>query len=212
MIFANHPSWWDGELFVWLSATRFKARRGFAPMDARMLRQYGFFRSLGAFGVMPGHAGAAALLRVGEAVLALEDGLLMINAEGRFRDVRERPLRLAGGLARLAKRVPEARFVPLAIEYAFWDERRPNCLLRFGAPVPSDAIRTSGPSAFAQALETTMDALAGDAAARDPSRFETLLEGRTGINATYDIWRRLLAAVRGRRFDPAHRAGMDRAP
>ena len=60
------------------------------------------------------------------------------------RDVRERPLRLAGGLARLAKRVPEACFVPLAIEYAFWDERRPNCLLRFGAPVPSDAIRTSG--------------------------------------------------------------------
>lgn len=174
-----------------------------------MLERYRFFGKLGAFGVAPGFAGASAFLAVGEAVLALDDGLLVVNAEGHFRDVRERPLRVAPGLAHLAKRVPAARFVPLAIEYAFWDERRPNILLRFGEPVALDTIRADGSAALDEALASTMDALAADAAARDPARFTTLLSGKTKINPVYDAWRRSKALLRGRRFDPAHRASPD---
>ena len=212
VIFANHPSWWDGALFVVLGGKLFAGRRGFVPIEAVMLRRYGFFGRLGAFGVTTGYAGAATFLRVAEAVLALDDGLLLVNAEGRFRDVRERPLRVAAGLAHVAKRVPAAQFVPLAIEYPFWDERRPNCLIRFGDPMPASAIAAAGPVILAEALAVTMDALAADAATRDPSRFETLIAGRTQINPIYDAWRRLLATMRGQRFDPAHRAVSDRAP
>lgn len=209
VVFANHPSWWDGEIFAWLAATAFRDKRCFAPIEAAMLERYKFFRRLGAFGVVPGYAGATTFLAVGEAVLAASDGLLLVNAEGRFRDVRERPLRVAAGLAHLARRVPDARFVPLAIEYAFWDERRPNLLLRFGAPLDAAAVAAGGQTVLADALAATMDALAADAVARDPERFETLLEGKTQINPVYDGWRRVAALLRGRRFDPAHRAEPD---
>ena len=116
---------------------------------------------------------------------------------------------MATGLAHLGRRVPAARFVPLAIEYVFWDERRPNMLLRFGEPVAAEAVRTGGQAVLADALAATMDALAADAAARDPARFTTLLAGRTKINPFYDGWRRAKALLRGRRFDPAHGAPMD---
>ena len=214
VIYANHPSWWDGELFVWLSARVFTQRRTFAPIESAMLKQYPFFGRIGAFGVTPGYAGASSFLAVGEAVLDLEDGLLLVNAEGRFRDPRDRPLGLAPGLVHLARRLPGARYVPLAIEYAFWDERRPNLLLRFGDAVPGAALEqdaSAGP-ALRDALSATMDALAADAATRDPRRFATLLAGRTRINPFYDAWRGAKALVRGQRFDPSHSAAPERKP
>ena len=174
-----------------------------------MLERYRFFRKLGAFGVKPGYEGASTFLAVGEAVLALDNGLLLVNAEGRFRDVRDRPIQVAPGLTHLAKRMPAARFVPLAIEYSFWNERRPNLLLRFGDAVPTSAIRATGGAALSEALAGTMEALAVDVASRDPSRFKVLLAGNTNINPFFDGWRRLVAALQGRRFDPAHRASTD---
>ena len=209
VVFANHPSWWDGEVFAWLGATLFAGRRSFAPMEAAMLERYRFFRRLGAFGVAPGYAGASAFLAMGRAVLNLEDGLLLVNAEGRFRDVRDRPLQVAAGRAHLARWAPAARFIPLAVEYAFWDERRPNLLMRFGETVSARAVQGSGTAALNAVLAETMDALAIDAAARDPARFTTLLAGRTRINPVYDSWRRARALVQGRRFDPAHRPRLE---
>ncbi len=209
VIFANHPSWWDGEIFAWLSATAFNGWRAFAPIDAAMLERYRFFRKLGAFGVTRGHAGASIFLDVAEAVLARDDGLLLVNAEGRFRDVRDRPLQVAPGLTHLAKLAPDARFVPLAIEYAFWDERRPNLFLRFGEGISADAIHATRGAVLGVSLAATMDALAEDVVARDPVRFTTLLAGRTRIDPIYDAWRRGKALIRGRRFDPAHGARRD---
>ena len=54
-----------------------------------------------------------------------------------------------------------------------------------------------------------MDALASDAATRDPARFVTLLAGRTSVNPVYDGWRRALALVRGTplRIRPRFRTG-----
>ncbi len=210
VIFANHPSWWDGEIFAWLSTTMFAGRRCFVPIEAAMLERYRFFRKLGAFPVAPGYAGAAAFLAVGEAVLGHDDGLLLVNAEGRFCDVRKRPLRVAAGLSHLARRVPAARFVPLAIEVVFWDERRPNLLLRFGEPVATEAILAGERAVLSETLTATMDALADDAVTRDPSRFTTLLAGKTKINPVYDSWRRARALFRGEHFDPAHGASPDK--
>jgi hypothetical protein len=53
-----------------------------------------------------------------------------------------------------------------------------------------------------------MDALADDAATRDPDRFTTVVLGRAGVGGAYDVWRRLKAWARGRSFDAAH--GEDR--
>ena len=209
VVYANHPSWWDGELFVWLVTTVFRGRRAYTPMQAAMLERYRFFGRIGGIGIGPGYAGAATFLAAGRAVLAREDGLLLVNAEGRFRDVRERPVGVAPGLAHLARWAPDARFVPLAIEYAFWNERRPNLLLRFGEAIEAEAVRAGGSAVLDAALAVAMDALAAEAVLRDPRRFTTLIAGRTQISPVYDGWRRARALVQGRRFDPAHGAGRD---
>ena len=204
----NHPSWWDAALFIWLPGALF-GRRCFAPMEAAMVAHYPFFERIGAFPVATGSAaGAAGFLAAGERVLAEPDALLLVNAQGRFTDVRARPVALSPGLAHLARRVPTAVFLPLAFEYVFWDERRPNALLRFGEPVPAAALAgltaAEASRRLAAALERTMDELAEAAIARDPAAFRTLLAGRVGINPLYDAWRRFRALLRGRSFSPAH--------
>ena len=209
VIVANHPSWWDGALFIWMSAALLGGRRCFTPIEPHMLARYRFFGRMGAFAVQTGtFGGAATFLTVAERVLTRTEGAILINAEGHFADIRARPLEVAPGIAHLARRVPDATFVPLAIEYAFWDERRPNVLLHFGEPVSARSLvgRTVAEIAqsFGDGLTTAMDDLAAAAMTRDPRRFRTVLAGRVGINVFYDLWRRARATVKRQRFSPAH--------
>jgi len=212
VIYSNHPSWWDAVAFVLLADRIFPGRAGYAPIHADMLRRYGFMARIGAFGIAPGdRAGSAAFLAAARRILTAPDGLLLVTAQGRFADARERPLELQPGLAHVAKLQPDATFVPLALDYVFWDERKPELLVRFGPPVPGAALAQKPArertEALARALEETMDALAADAITREPAAFETLLAGRVGVGGTYDLWRRARAALRGERFSPAHGDG-----
>ena len=63
--------------------------------------------------------------------LAERHTLLCITAEGSFTDGRVRPVILRPGLAHLARRMPGAVFLPLALEYCFWNESRPECAASF---------------------------------------------------------------------------------
>jgi hypothetical protein len=99
--------------------------------------------------------------------------------------------------------------LPLALEYAFWEERTPEALERFGPPIPLGGPgRSSSPAEwtarFERALEATQDELAVDAISRDPARFETMLRGSAGVGGWYDAWRRFRAVARGRRFVAEH--------
>ncbi|HYF07498.1 MAG TPA: lysophospholipid acyltransferase family protein [Acetobacteraceae bacterium] len=217
VVFANHPSWWDGVAFMLLFRRLTPDRHLFMPMDADALGRYRFMRRLGVFGVEGGTArGAVAFLRTAEGVLADPRHVLCMNAPGRFCDVRERPVPIAPGLAHLAERAPGAVFVPLALEYPFWTERKPEMLAAFGPPIPAATLapldRETRAAALARALEETMDRLAQDAISRDPGRFETLVQGHEGMGGVYEGWRRLRAALSGRPFDPRHDQGAKRAP
>jgi 1-acyl-sn-glycerol-3-phosphate acyltransferase len=214
VVFANHPSWWDGAAFPVLATRLFPDRTMYAPMEAAALARYGFMRRVGVFGVETGTArGAAAFLRTAAEVLASPDRMLWLNAPGRFCDVRERPVPIMPGLTRLPELAPEAVFLPLALEYPFWSERAPEMLCAFGPPIPAAVLlaepRESRAATLAAALEAAMDRLAADAIARDPARFETLLRGREGMGGIWQHWRRLGALLRGRRFDPRHDPGVE---
>jgi hypothetical protein len=115
---------------------------------------------------------------------------------------------MATGLVRLSEYAPEARFLPMAIEYPFWSERAAEMLCGFGAALDGATLaamdRAARGEALARALESTMDRLAVDAMARDPGRFCPLLRGREGMGGIYERWRRLKAVARGRSFDPRH--------
>jgi len=198
IIYTNHPSWWDPAFFIVLATRFFDGREHYGPIEAAMLDKYRFMRRIGIFGIEPGTLGGAAeFLRIGEAILAEPRRMLWVTAQGRFSDPRSRPLALRPGVTRLMRRVPGTLALPLAVEYPFWTEKRPEALARFGAP-EGDPERLEG------ALTETANRLAEDAMARDPSRFEIVLRGGAGIGGIYDAWRGVAASLRGRRFSPEH--------
>jgi 1-acyl-sn-glycerol-3-phosphate acyltransferase len=209
VIYLNHAAWWDPLVCLLLSREFLPARTSFAPIDHAMLARYGFFRRLGFFGLEPGTArGARTFLRTARAIVASSAHVLWVTPQGRFMDVRERPLRLEQGLGALAARELDAAFVPLAIEYAFWTEPRPEVLVGFGdAMVPhTQPTRSSAEwtRVFTQALESTQDALAERSSRRDPADWRLLNRGRSGISLVYDAWRWVRARMRGERFAAEH--------
>lgn len=209
VVYANHPSWWDPLVLMVLADHWLGDRRHHAPMDAAALRQYPFFRKLGFFGVeQEGGRGAATFLRTGRAIVQAPGTALWITAEGRFTDVRRRPVELRPGLAHLLGRMSRGRVVPVAIELVFWDQRLPEALLHVGEAVDV----TAGPgrdveawnALLAERLSRAQDELAVEAMGRDASRFVSLLEGSTGVGGVYDVWRRMRAWASGRRFEAEH--------
>jgi 1-acyl-sn-glycerol-3-phosphate acyltransferase len=207
--FANHPSWWDGVAFMLLTQALFPGRPMFSPIEAAALAKYRFMRRIGVFGIEAGTPrGAVRFLRVAKEVLAVPGNMLWMNAPGRFCDVRERPVPIMPGLTRLPEIEPRALFVPLALDYPFWSERRAEMLAAFGQPITGAELlaldREARAARFAEALAATMDRLAEDAISRDAARFETLVQGQEGMGGVYQGWRRLGALVRGKRFDARH--------
>ena len=211
LVVLNHPSWWDPLIGI-LASERFPGIDHFAAIDGAVVEKYGFFKRLGFVGVH----GAKSFLRAGEAVLAEPNRAFWVTAQGRFTDVRERPLNLKPGVGHLAARMSAGWVLPISFEYAFWMERTPEALIRIGEPL---AI-TEHPGLDGKewlkliegALTRTLDELNAETMSRDPAKFETLLEGRGGVGGVYDRWRRFKAWLRGERFDPSHEAAMKEPP
>jgi len=116
---------------------------------------------------------------------------------------------LRPGLAHLARRVPDAVFLPLALDYSFWNESKPEALMRFGAPVvapPSNSV-ADWQRELESSLTAAMDGLTAESALRDPALFQKLFSGTAGVGGIYDIWRRLRAAVLRQQFSARHQPG-----
>ena len=206
IIYGNHSSWWDPMVSVRLAHKLMADRRHYAPMDAISLERYGILKHIGVFGIdLDSVRGAARFLRTGLDVLT-SGGVLWVTPQGRFADVRERPLVFKPGLATLAGRVPGGCTVlPLAIEYVFWNERMPEALLQFGEPIyvheePGPVIEER----LKASLLETMETLKLKSIARDTSAFEILQRGRSGTGGFYSIGQRLKALLQHRPYQPEH--------
>lgn len=207
IVYSNHPGWWDPAVCIALHDAQFPGREGYAPMEAEAIERYGFMKRIGLFGIEPdSRAGAVRFLKVGQAVLSDPRRMLWVTAQGRFADPRERPLRLRAGVAALMARVPGAVALPLALEYPFWSEKRPEALLAYGAPQ-----REASEDALEEALAGTMDRLAEAAMRREPAAFEDVARGRQGVGGVYGLWSRLRAKAAGRAYVAEHMAE-DRTP
>ena len=211
VVYCNHPSWWDAAIIILLADRLFPKRISYAPFDARMLERYGVFSRIGAFAVdLDSARGAAQFLRAARSVLARPDTVMWVTAQGRFVDIRVRPLGLKAGIAHLPEIAPDAVLVPLALEYGFWDERGAEAFAAFGEPIPARDLlglsRTERLARLDADLTAILDRLGADVIARDPAPFTDLVAGAKGVGGVYDGWRRLKAFAAGRRFDPAHRA------
>lgn len=207
VVVVNHPGWWD-PLIAAATTTRFAPNfEHFGAMDAVALTVYRVFRPLGFIGVDPSSLrGAADFLRTGERLLSQPNRAYWVPAQGTFADVRQRPLGLRSGVGHLAARLTSGFVVPVGFEYLFWDEARPEALVRIGDPLPIGE-QLSGrewTTRIETALTLTLDALSADAMSRDTSRFDILIGGRVGAGGAYDLARRTKALLTGRRFVASH--------
>lgn len=201
IIALSHTSWWDPLLCVYLSNRLTPTRATLAPMDREQLAKFRFMRKLGLFGIDPVDAASLGPMveYIAERCAAVPRTTFWITPQGRFADARE-PISLRPGAAACAARLSAAspcRAVCLAIEYAFWLDKRPEIFLRFE---PCDAPTPASTAAWHRALTLAMqrnnDALSELVKARDPAPFD-LLEGGDAprINPVYD----LLLSLRGDR-------------
>jgi 1-acyl-sn-glycerol-3-phosphate acyltransferase len=205
VFYLNHPAWWDPLVALHLARTFFPTQQSFAPMDAAALQKYGLLKRLGFFPVERGSiAGARRFLRNASVILSRPHHALWLTPQGRFTDIRERPVRFEPGLGHLAARLPGVKFIPLALEFVWWHERSPEVLAAFGPAValpdgqPAGELHTQ----LEDALASCQDQLAAASLLREPAQFRTLLNGRAGVGGIYDLWRRLRA--RGQEFDVRH--------
>lgn len=208
IVYANHSSWWDPMVSILLADLLLPGRKHYAPMDAAALARYPILRKLGIFPVeMATARGAAQFLRTSTAILAC-GGVVWITPQGRFADLREPRLAFKPGLGALAVRTPEATLLPLAIEYAFWDERLPETLLRFGEPVRVDSARSTEAATLRleMALAAEMQILKSASMARDAGAFRVLLSGSRGAGGFYGLGRRMRSWFLKKPFEPDHTA------
>jgi phytoene desaturase len=207
VVVLNHPSWWDPLMGVAL-AELFPGYAHFVPIEAAALAKYRVFEPLGFFGVEQTPEGALAFLKTASAILARPRHALWITAQGKFTDPRARPVSLRPGAGHVLRRLEGAVVLPLALEYPFWQERYPEALAHFGAPIVVGRGRDHAVEEWLARLEagltTAQDALAAVAQTQDAEAFETLIGGKVGIGGVYDWWRRLRAWLGGRRFQPSH--------
>jgi 1-acyl-sn-glycerol-3-phosphate acyltransferase len=211
VIYTNHASWWDPLVGLVLKNEFFSGRSLFAPIDSAMLTRYQMFARLGFFGVEQGsRRGAAQFLRTSEAILRSPQHLLAVTPQGRFADVRERPVKFQAGLGRLATRIERALFLPMAAEFVFWEERLPEILVRFGEPIEvhgkhaTSLTHDDWAALFEQTLAANQDALSLETQRRNPSDFTMLLHGGAGQGGVYDFWRAVKARLRGECFRKEH--------
>lgn len=136
IIYGNHPSWWDPLIAHYLNLKLLSPRQFYAPIDAAALAKYAVFAKLGFYGVnLASHSGAAAFLKQSMSILEHPQTSLWLTPEGRFCDCRDHTAPLMPGLSHLCAKLRRGLVVPMAIEYLFWEERLPECLVYFGTPL-----------------------------------------------------------------------------
>lgn len=204
----NHPSWWD-PIIGYVLCRHWPDRLDYAPIDAVALKKYKFLGKVGLFGIEPNTtAGAREFLRVGRLLLDNDLATLWVTAQGEFTDARVRPVALRSGVGHLAATMNRGVVVPIAVEYTFWNESKPEALVGFGRVIDASECRGRSPrectALIASELESTMNRLAEVAQSRDPALFTSLVEGKAGVGGIYDIGRRLRSLVTGRRFRAEH--------
>lgn len=137
IIAANHVSWWDALVVLWLDAEL--DGRGYCLMDAANLRRMPFFGWIGA--VPLDRSSARGTMRDLGAAARLLDGpgrRLWIFPQGKMRPPHLRPLALQRGVSWLAREA-QARVQPLSLAYLYREMPEPALAASFSPALAADA-------------------------------------------------------------------------
>lgn len=208
LLYVNHIGWWDPLMAVLLTKRLFGPRQFYAPIARAGFEQHAILGRLGFFPIdLASVSGARDFLRTARAILKT-DAAFWMTPEGRFADAREFP-GFEHGLGHLVSSRLKVTVIPVAVEYPFWFESKPESLIQFGVPfVVDDHSPTMSKQEWTHHLETrlreTQKSLAEKAIGRREEEFEALLCSGVGAGGMYEALRRTFAWVTGREHKAEH--------
>lgn len=133
--FSNRTNWWDGFLVFYL-ARLLPGKRFYCMLDDEQLEQNPFFRWLGAYSIDPDNSvRAAASIRHTTYLLKQPQSLVWMFPQGKMTHP-QTPIVTDSGVPNLTSRT-SAQLLPAAFGYTFFQDGRPEILVRFGAPFSS---------------------------------------------------------------------------
>lgn len=140
LVIANHSSWWDPLVALWLGEMRLEGAHTYGMMNVDNLRRYRFFRWLGCFGVdRTSRRDGARASRYAIDLLRRRGNLVWVFPQGEEQPSHV-PLRFELGAAGIAKRAPAARVIPVALAFVFEGEEHPHVYVSVGEPMAADAV------------------------------------------------------------------------
>ena len=195
LFLVNHSCWWD-LFFVHLLNETIPVD-GYGMMEHFNLVRFGFFRRIGAFSVdRTDPSSVRASLDYAAGLLRRPRAGVWVFPQGKIETNDARPIVFQPGIRALVRKVGRVRVVPVAFRYDFWQDERPEALVRFGEPswVDRGDLLT---------LIPTFEASARRGAGRPPARldhaadstgFTPLVEGKRSVSERYAAF---LARFRG---------------
>ena len=146
LMLANHSCWWDLFLVHLLNETI--PVDGYGMMEHFNMVRFGFFRRIGAFSVDRTDPGDRSGPRstTPPACSRARGRRSGSSPRGRSRGTTPGPWPSRPGIRALVRKAGRVRVVPVAFRYDFWQDERPEALVRFGEPTWVDRGRPARPS------------------------------------------------------------------
>jgi 1-acyl-sn-glycerol-3-phosphate acyltransferase len=193
VLLANHSAWWDLFFAHFLNET--VPLDGYGMMEHFNMVRFGFFRRIGAYSIdRTDPASVREAMGYTVDLLRRPRAGVWIFPQGRILCNDARPIAFQGGLRVLLARAGRLRLVPVVFRYEFWQDERPEGLVRFGEPIWVEAAQRRDLIAdWERRMTDELDALRADSLTQDASRFTTLLRGKMSLNDRFARLRSRLA-------------------
>jgi 1-acyl-sn-glycerol-3-phosphate acyltransferase len=187
----NHSAWWDAIVIFLLSRSERRMRHAAWMAESGLVR-FPFFARLGALAVPDtrGTSAMRAFLLSVKRWMSESPGALWIFPQGSIRHSDVRPLGIAPGASRVARRFAPCRLVPVAIRYEFGEVQRPEIFVSIGRAheVPAEAFAAP----VSDLLERELARLKADLIDGSVDRFRTMIAGRDSVDARWERTKALL--------------------
>nr|WP_154959380.1 lysophospholipid acyltransferase family protein [Paenibacillus xylanexedens] len=135
--FMNHSSWWDG-LLLYHAAKQTSRGDHYVMMEERQLRQYAFFRKLGAYSINKDSAsGVRTSLQYTNELLA-SGKRVWIFPQGEILHQEARPIQFRPGIGLVLRRFPQAIAVPVTLCHGMVQHDLPEISMKAGLPIVED--------------------------------------------------------------------------
>ncbi|GEK57961.1 hypothetical protein CHL76_06125 [Marinococcus halophilus] len=187
LFYVNHSNWWDGLLIYFLNKYWFR-HPGYVMMDEEGLREFPFFRRLGAYSV-----DRSSRRDIIDALRYTEDKLVnghhvWLFPQGAETHADQFPITLQPGISYLLPRV-NVPFVPVTMHYTFLHHQKPEIFINIGPPLPRTPENLASRAAAQDALESHLqhqwDEMREDIAYEHLENYTTVLSGSQTMSSCW---------------------------